>query len=52
LEEFGRFFDPPMTKDAVAGFIRRLPSIAERKAKVEGISDTESAVTPDLLEDV
>ena len=51
LEELGRLADPPMTKDAVAGQIRRLLSIADRKAKQEGIPDTESAVTPDLLED-
>ena len=42
---------PPMTKDAVAGRIRRLLSMADRKAKQDGIPDTESAVTPDLLED-
>src|SRR5262252_7929452 len=51
LEELGRLADPPMTKDAVAGRIRRLLSMADRKAKVDGIPDTESAVTPDLLED-
>ena len=51
LEELGRLADPPMTKDAVAGRIRRLLSMADRKVKVEGIPDTESAVTPDLLED-
>ena len=51
LEELGRLSDPPMTKDAVAGRIRRLLSMADRKAKQEGIPDTESAVTPDLLED-
>ena len=51
LEELGRLADPPMTKDTVAGQIRRLLSIADRKAKQEGIPDTESAVTPDLLED-
>src|ERR1700724_1377285 len=51
LEELGRLGDPPMTKDAVAGRIRRLLSMADRKAKQEGIPDTESAVTPDLLED-
>ena len=51
LEELGRLADPPMTKDAVAGRIRRLLSMADRKAKQEGIPDTESAVTPDLLED-
>jgi cell division protein WhiA len=43
LEELGRLADPPMTKDAVAGRIRRLLS--------DGIPDTESAVTPDLLDD-
>ena len=51
LEELGRLADPPMTKDAVAGQIRRLLSMADRKAKQEGIPDTESAVIPDLLED-
>jgi hypothetical protein len=40
-----------MTKDAVTGRIRRLLSMADRKAKAEGIPDTGSAVTPDLLED-
>jgi cell division protein WhiA len=51
LEELGRLADPPMTKDAVAGRIRRLLSMADRKAKQDNIPDTESAVTPDLLED-
>lgn len=51
LEELGRIADPPMTKDAVAGRIRRLLSMADRKAKTEGVPDTESVVTPDLLED-
>lgn len=51
LEELGRLADPPMTKDAVAGRIRRLLSMADRKAKQEGIPDTEAAVTPELLED-
>lgn len=51
LEELGRLADPPMTKDAVAGRIRRLLSMADRKAKHDGIPDTESAVTPELLEE-
>ncbi|KAA8968205.1 DNA-binding protein WhiA [Mycobacterium sp.] len=51
LEELGRLADPPMTKDAVAGRIRRLLSMADRKAKRDGVPDTESAVTPDLLEE-
>ena len=43
--------EPVMTKDAVAGRIRRLLSMADRKAKHDGVPDTESAVTPDLLDD-
>jgi len=51
LEELGRLAEPVMTKDAVAGRIRRLLSMADRKAKQDGIADTESAVTPDLLDE-
>ena len=51
LEELGRLAEPVMTKDAVAGRIRRLLSMADRKAKQDGIPDTESAVTPDLLDE-
>ncbi|MBT0568033.1 DNA-binding protein WhiA [Williamsia sp. CHRR-6] len=51
LEELGQLADPPMTKDAVAGRIRRLLSMADKKAHTEGIPDTESAVTSDLLDD-
>ena len=51
LEELGQLADPPMTKDAVAGRIRRLLSMADRRAKERGIPDTESAVTADLLDD-
>jgi DNA-binding protein WhiA len=51
LEELGQLADPPMTKDAVAGRIRRLLSMADRRAKDLGIPDTESAVTAELLDD-
>ena len=51
LEELGRLAEPVMTKDAVAGRIRRLLSMADRTAKQDGIPDTESAVPPDLLDD-
>ena len=40
-----------MTKDAVAGRIRRLLSMADRKASDLGIPDTESVVTEDMLDD-
>lgn len=51
LEELGQLADPPMTKDAVAGRIRRLLSMADRKAAELGIPDTESMVTEDMLDD-
>ena len=51
LEELGQLADPPMTKDAVAGRIRRLLSMADRKASELGIPDTESVVTEDMLDD-
>jgi DNA-binding protein WhiA len=51
LEELGQLSDPPMTKDAVAGRIRRLLAMADKRAKDQNIPDTESAVTPDMLEE-
>ncbi|HSZ28670.1 MAG TPA: DNA-binding protein WhiA, partial [Pseudonocardiaceae bacterium] len=50
LEELGQLADPPLTKDAVAGRIRRLLAMADRKAEELGVPDTESAVTPDMLD--
>src|SRR5881409_2738772 len=49
LEELGQRADPPMTKDAVAGRIRRLLAMADKRAKDLGIPDTESVVTEDML---
>lgn len=45
LDELGRLADPPMTKDAVAGRIRRLLATADRRAGELGIPDTESAIS-------
>src|SRR5437763_9912391 len=50
LEELGQLADPPLTKDAVAGRIRRLLAMADRKAEELGVPDTESAITPDMLD--
>ncbi len=50
LDELGCLADPPMTKDAIAGRIRRLLATADRKAQDLGIPDTESAIT-DLLDE-
>ena len=49
LEELGQLADPPMTKDAVAGRIRRLLALADKRAADLGIPDTEAAVTPEML---
>ncbi len=39
-----------MTKDAIAGRIRRLLTMADKRASDLGIPDTESAVTADMLD--
>ncbi|GAA5152006.1 DNA-binding protein WhiA [Microbacterium pseudoresistens] len=44
LDELGHHADPPLTKDAVAGRIRRLLAMADKRAQAEGIPGTESAV--------
>jgi len=49
LEELGALADPPMTKDAVAGRIRRLLALADKRATELGLPDTESTVTPEML---
>jgi DNA-binding protein WhiA len=51
LEELGQLADPPMTKDAVAGRIRRLLHMADKRAADLGVPDTESAVTAEMLAD-
>lgn len=53
LEELGRLAEPPMTKDAIAGRIRRLLSLADRRAEELGVPDTETAAAarnPELLD--
>ena len=50
LEELGQLADPPMTKDAVAGRIRRLLAMADRIAADSGIPNTEANLTPDMLD--
>ena len=51
LEELGAMADPPLTKDAIAGRIRRLLAMADKRARDLGIPDTESVLTPELLGD-
>jgi DNA-binding protein WhiA len=49
LEELGALADPPMTKDAVAGRIRRLLAMADKRAADLGQPGTEAGLTADML---
>jgi len=49
LEELGALADPQMTKDAIAGRIRRLLAMADKRAAELGIPDTEQGISADLL---
>jgi DNA-binding protein WhiA len=51
LEELGTLADPAMTKDAVAGRIRRLLAMADKRADDLGIPNTEASLTPEMLAD-
>ena len=48
LDELGHHADPPMTKDAVAGRIRRLLAMADKKAIELGVPGTEANLPLDL----
>jgi cell division protein WhiA len=49
LEELGQLADPAMTKDAVAGRIRRLLALADRRAEELGVPGTDASLPPDML---
>jgi len=51
LEELGQLSNPVLTKDAVAGRIRRLLAMADKYATELGVPDTSAALTEDMLED-
>lgn len=48
LEELGRLHEPPLTKDAVAGRIRRLLATADKAADDAGVPNTEASLPADL----
>ncbi len=48
LDELGHHADPPLTKDAVAGRIRRLLAMADKRAEDEGIPGTEAGIPADV----
>ena len=48
LDELGHHADPPMTKDAVAGRIRRLLAMADKRASDLDIPGTDANLPPDM----
>ncbi len=48
LDELGHHADPPLTKDAVAGRIRRLLAMADKRAEDLGIPNTLDAVPAEV----
>jgi DNA-binding protein WhiA len=50
LDELGHHADPPMTKDAVAGRIRRLLAMADKRASDLGIPGTDANLPEDLID--
>jgi DNA-binding protein WhiA len=49
LEELGQLHDPALTKDAIAGRIRRLLAMADKMAEELGIPDTEAGLGEEVL---
>jgi len=49
LEELGQLAEPALTKDAIAGRIRRLLALADRRAMELGVPNTEAGLSVDLL---
>ena len=50
LEELGQLAEPQMTKDAVAGRIRRLLAMADKRAQRLGVAGTDANLTADMLD--
>jgi cell division protein WhiA len=48
LDELGHHADPPLTKDAVAGRIRRLLAMADKKAEELGVPSTLDSVPEEI----
>ena len=49
LDELGHHADPPLTKDAVAGRIRRLLAMADKRAEELGVPGTLASVPSDYV---
>jgi DNA-binding protein WhiA len=51
LEELGQMHEPPLTKDAVAGRIRRLLATADKRAAELDIPNTEASLSAEMLDE-
>jgi len=51
LEELGQLHNPQLTKDAVAGRIRRLLATADKRAAQLGVPNTEAGLSTEMLEE-
>src|SRR6187401_3528105 len=51
LEELGQLHEPVLTKDAIAGRIRRLLATADKRAAELGIPNTEANLSADMLDE-
>ncbi|MDR0416576.1 MAG: DNA-binding protein WhiA [Propionibacteriaceae bacterium] len=51
LEELGAIHQPALTKDAIAGRIRRLLALADKRAEELGLPNTEASLSQDLRDD-
>ena len=49
LEELGQIHDPPLTKDAIAGRIRRLLAMADKRAADLGVPGTDANLTAEMM---
>lgn len=49
LEELGALAEPPLTKDAVAGRIRRLLAMADKRAGELGLPLTDASLGADMI---
>ncbi len=49
LEELGQLHEPALTKDAIAGRIRRLLAMADKRAEELGVPDTEATLGDERL---
>jgi DNA-binding protein WhiA len=50
LEELGALAEPPMTKDAVAGRIRRLLAMADKRASDLGMPGTDANLSAEMMD--